>query len=190
MVRTWSSSAHFDDPDFGKLLAFEQFVDQSGSLVGLVRGHEAVVFLDGGHEAHDVDVHPAQELLVVAKLGGRDAELLELGGDQGIDVVDFGLLGILEFQALGQDEELGADGVSVEAGHDEGFAASAGGHEAFGGDGGRVVVVGEEDGQVGDVAVGAVGVKRAGGHLLGRAFAVEHGVTWGRARGRRRWGAC
>ena len=40
--------------------------------------------------------------------------------------------------------------------------------------GGRDVVVGEEDGQAGDVAVGAVGVAGPDGHLLGRALAVEH----------------
>ena len=52
----------------------------------------------------------------------------------------------------------------------------AGGDEAVGADRGRVVVVGEEDGEAGDVAVGAVGVAGADGHLLGGALAVEDGV--------------
>ena len=43
----------------------------------------------------------------------------------------------------------------------------------FGVDGGGVVVVRQEDGQAGDVAVGAVGVAGPDGQLLGRALAVE-----------------
>ena len=82
--------------------------------------------------------------------------------------------GIRELQALGQHDELRADGVGREPGHDERLAALAGGDQAVGRDRGRDVVVGEEDGQAGDVAVGAVGVAGPDGHLLGRALAVEH----------------
>ena len=125
-------------------------------------------------QADDVEVDPAEEGLVVADAGGGDPQLLELGGDQRVDVVGLGLARVLELEPLGQHEELRADGVGLEPGHDERLAAVAGGDQAVGRDRGRDLVVRQEDGQAGDVAVGAVGVAGPDGHLLRRALAVEH----------------
>ena len=119
---------------------------------------------------------PAEERLVVALARGGDPQLLELVGDQLVDVVGLGLVGERERQPLGQHDELRADGVGLEPGHHERLAAVAGGDQAVGGDGRRDVVVGQEDGQAGDVAVGAVGVAGPDGQLLGRALAVEDGL--------------
>ncbi len=63
--------------------------------------------------------------------------------------------------------------MGLEPGHDERLAAVAGGDQAVGADGRGDVVVGEEDGQAGHVAVGAVGVPGPDGELLGRTLAVE-----------------
>ena len=119
---------------------------------------------------------PAEERLVVALARGRDPQLLELVVDQLVDVVGLGLVGERERQALGQDDELRADGVGLEPGHHERLAALAGGDEPVGADRRRDVVVGQEDGQAGHVAVGAVGVAGPHGELLGRALAVEDGL--------------
>ena len=64
----------------------------------------------------------------------------------------------------------------LEPGHHERLAALAGGDQPVGRDRGRVVVVGQEDGQAGDVAVGAVGIPGPDGQLLRRPLAVEHGL--------------
>ena len=118
---------------------------------------------------------PAEERLVVALTRRGDPQLLELVVDQLVDVVGLGLVGERERQALGQHDELRADGVRLEPGHHERLAALAGGDESVGADRGRDVVIRQENGQAGDVAVGAVGVAGPHGELLGRALAVEDG---------------
>ena len=129
-----------------------------------------------GRQADDVDRGPAEERLVVALARGGDPQLLELVVDQLVDVVGLGLVGEGERQPLGQHDELRADGVGLEPGHHERLAAVAGGDEPVGAHRGRDVVVGQEDGQAGDVAVGPVGVASPHGELLGRALAVEDGL--------------
>ena len=170
---TWSSSAHLLTQISENSLRPSSSSISSARFVGGGRGHEAVVLLGGRDEADDVEVDAADEDLVGAEFRGGDPQLLELGGDQGVDVIRVGLGGVLELEALGQDEDLRADGVGLEAGHDERLAAGPGGDEAVGADGGGGLVVGQEDGQRGHVAVGAVGVFGPDGHLLGRLLAVE-----------------
>ena len=118
----------------------------------------------------------AEERLVVALARGCDPELLELVVDQLVHVVVFGLGREREVQALGQHDELRADGVGLEAGHHEGLAALAGRDEPVDGDRGGDVVIRQEYGQAGHVSVAAVGVSGADRELLGRARAVEHAL--------------
>ncbi len=148
--------------------------DPFGPLVGVPGGHEAVVFLDARGQADDVDRRATEERLVVADPRGGDPQLAELGLDELVDVVALGLVGIGEVQALGQHDELRADGVGLEPRHHERLAALAGGDQAVGGHGRRDVVIGEEDGEAGHVAVRAVGVPRPDGELLSGSLAVEH----------------
>ena len=96
--------------------------------------------------------------------------------DEGVDVVVFRDVREFVGRILGNREHLRADGVGVEARHDEGFAAFVGGDEAGLGDLGGAFVVGDEGAEAGDVAVGAVGVTGAHGELLRRAGAFEHGL--------------
>ena len=175
-MRTWSSSAHLvtqiSENSLRSSSSSTHFDRLSGSVEAMNRLYSSTV----GRQADDVDRRPAEERLVVALARRGDPQLLELVVDQLVDVVDLGLLGERERQALGQDDELRADGVGLEPGHHERLAALAGGDQSVGADRGRDVVVRQEDGQAGDVAVGAVGVAGPDGELLGRALAVEHGL--------------
>ena len=128
---------------------------------------------------------PAEEFFVGAQLARQDAELVQLRADQLVDVVAGDRRGRV-LQALGQHQHLVADGVRLEAGHDEGFAAGSRGDQAIGRDRGRVVVVRHERRQARHVAVGAVGIAGAGDELLRRALRLPARRSADRDRRRRR----
>ena len=86
-------------PQFGELLAAEQFVDQLLALVRRLVVHEAVVLLRRRQQADDVDVDAAQERLVGAQLRRGDAQLLQLVVDERVDVVVLRHLRELELAA-------------------------------------------------------------------------------------------
>ena len=174
--RTCSSSAHLFTQISENSLRSSSSSISLERLAGSVEAMNRVVLLDGGCQAHDVEGHPAQERGVVTQARGGDPQLAQLVADKLVNVVGFGLLRILKPQILGQHDELRADRVGLEPGHDKGFSALTRGDQAIGADGGGDVVIGQKHGQAGDVAVGAIGVAGTQGHLLGGTLAVEHAV--------------
>ncbi len=78
-MRICSSSAHFMTQISKNSLRSSSSSTSLARFVGSVSAMNCSVFLDRRQQADDVEVHPAEERLVVAELRGRDPQLLELG---------------------------------------------------------------------------------------------------------------
>ena len=163
------------DPELGELLALEEGLDQLGALVGAGVGEEGADLRGRRVEPDHVDGHAAHVFLVRAEAGRQDAELMQALVDGAVDVVELrgGRAGVDE--VLRDDEHLRRHAEDVEPGEDEGRAALAGTDLAVLADLGDRVVVRHEEREVGDVAVGPVGVGRADGDLLRGVRAFEDG---------------
>ena len=81
------------------------------------------VLFDRRQRAGDVDEHATQEFFVAADVRGHHAQLSQLVVDERVDVVVFRRLRVFILQPFRQHDELRADGVRLEARHDERFAA-------------------------------------------------------------------
>ena len=91
-----------------------------------------------------------------------------------VDVVRLDGLGTLIDEALRDDNHLRGHTEDIEAGEHEGRAAVAGLHDAVLTDGGNGVVVRHEEREVRHVAVGAIGIGRPDGDLLGGGLTFEN----------------
>jgi hypothetical protein len=161
------------DPDVAELLAREQRIDQLLALLRVRVGEELRALGRRGEQADEVHVHAAEERLVVAHLGRHDVELVELRVDVGVDVVERRGLRVGERRA-GPHDHRGPLGELVEPGQHERLARTGAGDDAVLRDGGGRVVVADEHGEPGHVAVGAVAVLRPHHDPLGLALRREH----------------
>src|SRR5688572_27720194 len=94
-------------------------------------GEELLQFVWRRERACDVERGAADERGVVAKFAGRDAQLLELGVNEVVDViVSREVLRELEPLVLRHNDGLRADGKRIEARHHERLATLAGGDNA------------------------------------------------------------
>ncbi len=92
----------------------------------------------------------------------------------GVHVIILRHIGPFVFEILGDHDHLRANGEGGKAGHDECFAALAGGDDAIGIDFGGAIVVGKEERELGDIAIGAIGVSRTHRHALLGTLTFEH----------------
>ena len=146
----------------------DQFVDQLvalGPAVALVGG-ELADLLRAGRQAGQVEVYPAQELLVRGQAGRERLGALELGGDKFIGFVVGRNVLPLEAGAVAHHGHNGRGVRALVAGQHRRFASALGAHEAGLVGRGDVRVAGLDERLGGDVALLAVGVGGDDAHLL------------------------
>ena len=166
-------------PEFSKLFAAKKFVDHFGSLVRRLGIKERRGFRHSRCGANDVQINASQECLVVADLGWRHTQLLELARHQSIDIVRIRLLRVIELQTLRQNQKLRDDRKSLKPCHDKGFATVSGSHHSLLTDSRRGVVIGHEHSQTGHIPIRTVGILGQNRHALARSLTVQNSLLGG-----------
>src|SRR5262249_19960604 len=163
--------------EIGVFRPLQQGVDQLGALILVATGQERLHLIDSWQNAAKVQVSPADKFLVRAQVRRLDAEHLELGEDEFVDVVVFRRVRPLEALArlqVGKSDRLHDFQIPAQNGD---LAALTKFHKTFRIDVRHGAIAAAEYGQPRDIADGAIGEGRQDRQLLPARRRVQHART-------------